>query len=707
MQTLLRITLLAAFLTGLSCAGQRPDVVLITVSGDGALEDATSFGYVAQPDPVLSLAELFTGKMVEARTGDPYRIAADVLTLPEAFKGAGYRTLGFVGYGDIGARAGLFRGFDQLTAVDYPADQPVMSDESRLLRPVRGGFAAARQIADHVAQALKDSTGKGPRFVWVHFGDPAYAAAFTKPDQVLEAHRLALQAVNEAEAFIRESIRTYGSKAPVVARFGLHGEVLDLEGELGHGISIDPRSYRVVAALTGPNGAEEVAGLFPNQFRQRLLQSIGIAPAPTAAAAPSARTIRAPDAARWFGWDLTPGAPQGSAAALSEPQRRLLRGLREARALTLGLREPIRALQRLEQDRELAAGSPGFHESVIRALDSLPPDQRASRRSQLDAALTALQQLAGTDPLRQLDAARAAAAVGRGAQILELLRGLAKSNDAGLRLATAELFVAAASLDEAKELIESVAHAESEAPELFEWLGDLHRATGGEFQAKTAYERAASVPRARSSMLLAKWGDALRALGDHQNALQRYAEALQLAPGYRYPHSQAALSLIAIGKPDEAADAVIKSLAPLADPVISAQVRAETLLRTGLPKAAEIELVRAREQAPDSDALASSLARVYQSAGKVALAVDVLARFVQTHPKHAGVWVELARLHVATGDPAAALQDLQNAQAHAGPGLTRVVRQDPTFQTPGSEAPLAQFARSFQGRGAARGFESP
>jgi predicted Zn-dependent protease len=215
------------------------------------------------------------------------------------------------------------------------------------------------------------------------------------------------------------------------------------------------------------------------------------------------------------------------------------------------------------------------------------------------------------------------------------------------------------------------------------------------------YQKAAESPRARTAFLVAKWGDALRALGDHDGALQRYAESLQIDPGYRYPHSQAAGSLTAKGQDNAAAQALALSVATTGDLVFDAVARATALQQAGMLAAAGNEIDAASAKFPDAEALPLVLSRIYAKAENLERSKAVLEEFLVDHPNSAPILIQLARSYSRAGDEAAAIDALHRAEAEAGPGLTEVVRQDPVFQRAKGSA-LSKAALAFAGRGQQR-----
>ena len=90
-------------------------------------------------------------------------LAADVPTLAEAFKAAGFRTAGFVSSIVLSRQSGLGRGFDE-----YSDRFDAGADDARFLDTLRkrGDIVAAEAIA-WLGQHANDRT-----FMWVHLYDP-------------------------------------------------------------------------------------------------------------------------------------------------------------------------------------------------------------------------------------------------------------------------------------------------------------------------------------------------------------------------------------------------------------------------------------------------------------------------------------------------------------------------------------------------------
>lgn len=704
----------AAVLVFTGCQKKHPSVVLITVSGLGdsaaAADTMPAFtglpapgrlpGLIAPaPDAVLSAASLMSGSEIPAAAqSDLYRIPSAASTLSERLHREGYYTAAWLGYGDLSTRQGFARGFDKFESIAYPADQPVMPDEPNRLHPPRGGYIPAATVAEQFGAWLKDNREKKPFFVWLHLGDPAHAVTESEEGSEASAYKAALSALDAALIYVRESLRTYGNENAVVVMVGLHGEALGEGGELTHGIALHPSTYKVAAAMAGGASPNLQAGAPIASLYRTVLAAAG----QSVDAAPIASTVTSEAAQRAYGWPLSPvDGARGESRPLPTVASSLLQQLRRARWLAMRGDRPLEAVAMLQAAAPLAPQAPAISLALVRAITSLPADAGQPLQPALDAALTSLKALAGSDRGRQVDLARSLASAGRGAEALEIARSLASDPDPGIALACAELFADGKSIDEARPLIERVIAAEHEAPELQEWLGDMLAASGSAYQARDAYQKAAESPRARSPFLMAKWGDALRALGDHDAALQRYAESLQLDPGYRYPHSQAAASLTAKGQDNAAAQAIAQSVATTGDPLADAVARADGLLQAGMLAAAGNEIAAAREKFPDAEALPLVLSRIYAKAENLERSKAVLEEFLVSHPNSAPILIQLARSYSRAGDEAAAIDTLRRAEAEAGPGLTEVVRQDPAFQRAKGSA-LSKAALAFAGRGQQR-----
>ncbi|MFN7966105.1 MAG: sulfatase-like hydrolase/transferase [Acidobacteriota bacterium] len=718
------LMLIAAIVLLAGCQSKNRAVVLITVSGLGdAAVTASSMpalnalpapgrqpGLVAPaPDAVLSAASLVTGEDPPSTAqGDLYRIPSASVTLAEELHRDGFYTAAWIGYGDLSTRHGFARGFDAFQSIAYPADQPVMPDESNRLRPPQGGFLPAATVAEQFGTWLKDNRDKRRFFAWLHMGDPAHAVSASEEGTEATAYAAALLSIDAAVTYVREALRTYGNDNAVIVIVGLHGEALGDDGELTHGIALHPSTYKVATAMTGDAPAALEAGRSIATVYNRVLTAAGRSDDKPSR---NSTSVTSSSAARAYGWPIGPvDGARNESQSLPSGATALLQQLRRARSVAMHDNKPSEAVAMLQAATSLAPQAPAIPLAIVRSITSLPQTERAPLQPALDAALSSLAALAGSDRARQVDLARSLMSAGRAGDALTIARRLATDSDPGIALACAEMFAEGKSIDEARPLIERVIAADGDAPELQEWLGDMLSSSGSAYQARDAYQKAAESPRARTPFLMAKWGDALRTLGDHDAALQRYAESLRLDPGYRYPHSQAAASLSAKGQENAAAQAIAQSVAATGDAVSDAIARADALVQAGMLAAAGNEIAAARAKFPDADVLPVALSRIYAKAENLARAKAVLEEFLVAHPNSAPILLQLARGEARAGNEAAAIDLLHRAEAEAGPGLTEMVRQDPAFQRVKGSA-LAQAAQSFTGRGegrrGARGASTP
>lgn len=687
----------------------------------------------ASPETTIALAALMTGLEVdqlEAPSADLLRLPAGAITLAERARAAGAATTAYIGDGDISTLTGLARGFDAWSSPSLPSDQVIAAGENERLKPLRGGYLPAAQLGSLASNSVREAlSAKRPTFVWVHFGDlEATALAGGSAEQFATA----LQEIDRAVGLIEDALHTYGGAAAVtLALTSTQGLALGEGGEHQHGLFLSDPVLQVPFGLSGVESSTPIRGTAA--LGRRLAESWGGPAMPAESISITLATL----AQRLYGWGARAAAtdargclrldpdttwtatgaapltgPAGWNAAPAELKGRLeSRGVHPtsgptAEAITQSLTAIAAAHQaRAQADlpaaiEKLDAASRTFADlpAIWLALATLPPEANklpgfVARRAQ---AVQRLAELAGDDPLRRLDLARAAAAAGERTLAKQTIGTLAPSltQDGGL-LALAELQQENGDLDAARELLERVVATNADAPELQEWMGDLLRRQGNCFRARNAYEAALKSARARNGNLLAKLGDCLSELGDKDAALNRYAEALQVEPSFRYPHARAADLLLAKGDGGRAADAILKSLPPNADPVRGALQRAEALATRGLLGPAIIEIDKALHDNSNAlDLLVVQgnlllLARQPEKAGKLAeraLAVD---------PQAPTALVLAARIAAQAGRYDEALAQLTRAEKGASPALAAEVQHDANFRKGGESSPLARRAASF------------
>jgi predicted Zn-dependent protease len=317
--------------------------------------------------------------------------------------------------------------------------------------------------------------------------------------------------------------------------------------------------------------------------------------------------------------------------------------------------------------------------------------------------LEELKAIAGPSVARRIDVARTLAGAediaGARAILDQLLAGRLTP---GERVAVAEQLSSIGATDSAIEQIQLLIDEEKDAPELYEWQGDLFLQTQNAYRARVAYEKALESPRQRSAGLVAKLGNALADLGEKDAALARFAEATRLDPSYRYPYTRAAEVLLAQGKEGEAATALVNSVGTTGDAAQDALNQARALERAGLLSYAATIVAEGLAKDPQNLALQLGLARLMGAGGRHDDARKRLQDILATQPGVAQAWVELARVEAAAGDEAAAIAALDQAEPVAGPQVTETVRTDKTLAKGGPDSALARRAAAFQGRGQAR-----
>ena len=510
-----------------------------------------------------------------AGEGDMARIPAGLPTLAEILKREGYETRAYLGEGSISTLSGLARGFDLFETPSSPALAAIAADESGRLRPWRGGFVPAQQVASAFLSYLRARPNQNPLFVWVHFGDPA---GRFDPNQPKAAYDAAVKDVNEAVGLLRDALDSYGlSGRTTLIVAPLYGMGLGEQGEQRFGLTLsDPVAVETVSLLGSGAGRvappASLAGL-----HDTVLDILDIDPskAPRTAASPAVAVTTLPQ--RLYGWPaLRRGAGEPAPPLVANPGEapaaEVLARMGEAHQALASERIPdaVAALQDAARLAPLAIAPRALLVQLI------PPAERAPVLAELKA-------IAGESVARRIDVARTLAGAEDNAGARAILDPLVAGRlTPGERVAVAEQLSTIGATEAAIEQVQLLIDEEKDAPELYEWQGDLFMQTQNAYRARVAYEKALESPRQRSAGLVAKLGNTLVDLGEKDAALARYAEATRLDPSYRYPYTRAAELLLAQGKEGEAATALVKSVGATGDPLQDVLNQARALERAGL-----------------------------------------------------------------------------------------------------------------------------
>lgn len=684
-------------------AGLRADAVDRAAAPRIAGLGAPRIAAAPSPQTTLALAAFAAGRPPQEmglEHGDLARLPLGATTLAEELKRRGFASAAFVGQADVTPLSGLARGFDAWSGPEASGDRAVSADEAAEVAS-RSGFTPAAELAAKAAAWLKERAGEKRLFLWVHFADIPAAVSFSgEPPRA--GYGRGLAAVDAALGSLLDALDASGRKGRVLVVLSPHGLALGDEGETLAGLGLQESVLRAPFWIVGGRGPAGSATAPLTALRGEILARAGLGGAPAAAADVTATTS---EPARFFGWPaerVVVGADGRAGRREGTPPTdapALLAAMNRARAALFA----GKGLESFDLYAEAAKSAPQASAprlALLRLASALDPADRAARAAVEGAAAAEALQLAGDDPARLIDAAEALEQAGRNDEALAALRRAPTARlGAGGRAVLAERFAAAGSRDEALALLEPLAQAEPDAPELWELVGDLHNRAGNGFLARQAYEKALAAGLGRSANLVAKLGDALASLGDKDGALQRYAEAVKIDPSYRYPHSRAADILIEKKEYGAAAHAVVLSLPAAPDAVSGALLKGRALRRRGLLQAAAIELERGLKESPREERLTCELAGTLADGGARDKARELLSALLQGAPRSARGMIELARLEALEGRGAEALRLLAAAEPLAAAPLAARVRGEDAFAKSG-DAALAAKARAFGGAAA-------
>ena len=246
--------------------GQKPSVLLITLDATRAdrigaygyrqgrtpaADELAAQGvlfeqaYTAAPLCLASHAAILTGRLpVHNGARDELDVlGADVPTLAERFRSAGYRTAAFVGTTSLDQSRGLVRGFDVYDDDFGPPGKRVGAYE-------RGAASAVVDRALAFAQAPDDE----PVFLWAHLADsmaPHNAPAAVAKDFPGRAYDAEIAFVDAQMGRLIAGVRARRPQTLVVA-LADHGESLGDHGEDAFGYFVYSATTRVPLLVSMP-----------------------------------------------------------------------------------------------------------------------------------------------------------------------------------------------------------------------------------------------------------------------------------------------------------------------------------------------------------------------------------------------------------------------------------------------------------------------
>ena len=200
------------------------------------------------------------------RDNGAYVLPAEVRTVAQDFKAAGYRTAAFVSGFPLKRRFGFDRGFDL-----YDDHLPRGKDARRT--------AYVERTADRTTEAAlgwlgSDAARGAPFFLWVHYFDPH--APYEAPAEYMKG---GISPYDGETAFVDAQLarllrtidQAFGSGSTLILVTADHGESLGEHGEDTHGIFVYDATIRVPLLIAGP-------GVHPRVVDRTLARGIDVAP---------------------------------------------------------------------------------------------------------------------------------------------------------------------------------------------------------------------------------------------------------------------------------------------------------------------------------------------------------------------------------------------------------------------------------------------
>jgi choline-sulfatase len=242
---------------------ETPNLDALAASG-AAFTDAVSAAPLTLPSHATILSGLYPTHH-GTRNNGTFHLPAEVSTVAERLKPAGYRTAAFVGAFVLERRFGLDQGFD-LYDDDLPEENPVHK-----------AYYPERRAEVVVSRALEwIHTHENEKFfLWVHVYDPhmpnnapsPYAERY--PDSPYDAE---IAYTDAALGPLFDAVRAGdgGSRSAILVTAD-HGESLTEHGESTHGLFVYDATMRVPLVLDAP-------GVAPGRRVERQVRTVDIAP---------------------------------------------------------------------------------------------------------------------------------------------------------------------------------------------------------------------------------------------------------------------------------------------------------------------------------------------------------------------------------------------------------------------------------------------
>jgi len=177
----------------------------------------------------------------EHTTMPSFQLPADLPTLPELFKAAGYQTFGVAGNINIGSDIGFDRGFDQFLLAHQ---------------------ATARELATQLVQ-WQPQIESGPAFVYAHINDSHAPYLKRDPwyqpqeDEIADMQSAYNSEIRYIDLYIQRLVEKFGWHDDIVMVVSDHGEEFNDHGQLGHLTSLHRELVQALWMVHGPGIAPQ------------------------------------------------------------------------------------------------------------------------------------------------------------------------------------------------------------------------------------------------------------------------------------------------------------------------------------------------------------------------------------------------------------------------------------------------------------------
>ncbi len=705
--------------SGSSESGDRPNILLVTIDTlradhlplygydkvqtphlDALAAKSVVFDTVASHAPITlpSHASILTGLYPPqhgVRNNGSFHARAELVTMAEVLKGAGYRTAAFISAFVLDSRFGLDQGFD-----DYDDD---LVDGRRRFSKFAVKDRRAQNTVNRVLEWLgaADSSPSVPFFIWTHLYDPHFP--YEPPEPFLSKY------VHPYDGEIAYTDQQIGRLVAGLENSGLlentmviitsdHGESLGEHGERTHSVFIYDATQNVPLIIKLPkakHGGRRVTGLVRHiDILPTVAAVLGIEPSDYApnTVLPGLSLLsrmsgveKAPMPQSYaeaylpldqFGWSALYSWRDQQHKFIEAPRAELYdlgKDPHERKNLAAAEADKTKAfaekLERLRDQLKPVAGDSGeaMDGETIANLKALgyisdsEPSQSEQGRDPKDMvdiyeareeahrylesaeylkAIPILQGIIARDPSNPSthgDLATVYAELGRWPEATREFtkaRELAPGRSGSYRGLTKVYFKGLRDFASAKRELDAAFVVAPHDPSLWTLRGDLLHAKGDMPAAAAAYQKAVD-GGVQDASLFAGYASALSNLGQYPKARQMVEEALRIDDQNAVAHYNRGVILTRLGESQVAVTAYRDALRLAPTNTLSHENLGELLAKSGKTAQAAEVFEMGLKVDPQAAGLLYQLGSLHVRAGRVDVGIELLERASIIRPKSA------------------------------------------------------------------------